>query len=257
MEATGRPNIAKLSQTTFSEAENYEQISYIEREDGLKLIDLVAVPKGSKVLDLGCGTGFLAKVLAEFVGPEGLVVAIDPDKDRLSVAKRKYQAGNLEFLEGSANAIPGGDYDLVFSNHVLHWCKDRRAAFTNIARSLKPGGKVACSYVPSHSYNGDMLDILRNEHNQIVLSNRVSFVHEDECNVLICEHNFSELHRSQHECVHTFKDAHAYTEFFLTHFKSENIECKDFNMDAIHHRRKRDGGLYFRYPILTIIMKKN
>ena len=217
----------------------------------------MAVAKGSKVLDLGCGTGFLAKVLAEFVGPEGLVVAIDPDMDRLAVAKRKYQASNLEFLEGSANAIPGGDYDLVFSNHVLHWCKDRPAAFTNIARSLKPGGKVACNYVLSHSHSGDMFDFLSNKHKQFVISKQASHVHEDECDVLIREHNFSEFHRSQHECVHTFKDAREYTEFFLTHLKSENIEDKDINMDAIYNRRRKAGGLYFRYPVLTIIMKKN
>ena len=91
-----------LAQTSFSEAENYEQISSIEREDGLKLIKLVAVARGSKVLDLGCGTGFLANVLADLVGPKGQVVAIDMDKNRLAIARAKYQANNLEFLEGSA-----------------------------------------------------------------------------------------------------------------------------------------------------------
>ena len=72
----------ELTQTSFNEAENYDQISSIENEDGLKLIDLANVAKGSKVLDLGCGTGFLAKVLADLVGPKGQVVAIDPDTER-------------------------------------------------------------------------------------------------------------------------------------------------------------------------------
>ena len=130
-------------------------------------------------------TGFLAKVLADFVGPEGRVVAIDPDKDRLPVAKRKYQAGNLEFLQGSAEAIPGGDYDLIFSNHVLHWCKDRQAAFDNIAMSLKPGGRMACNYSMSHSHFYDHLDFLHNIHQHALTANLPSLVDEDEYNVLI------------------------------------------------------------------------
>ena len=77
-----------------SRAENYEHISSIERKDGRKLIN----------------TGFLANVLADLVGPKGQVVAIDTDKNRLAIARAKYQANNLEFLEGSAETIPGGDY---------------------------------------------------------------------------------------------------------------------------------------------------
>ena len=244
-----------LAQTSFSEAENYEQISSIEREDGLKLINLVAVARGSKVLDLGCGTGFLANVLADLVGPKGQVVAIDTDKTRLAIARAKYQANNLEFLEGSAEAIPGGDYDLVFSNHVLHWCSERSVVFALIASSLKPGGRVACNYTIEQHDNDNTFDFLSYEYQQKV-TKELNPVHKDECNVLIYKYNFRELHRSQHECIHTFKEVHEFTEFFWTHLKCK-IENKDIDMDVIHTKIRRDGALYLRYQVLTIVMEKD
>ena len=64
------------------------------------------------------------------MGPDGKVVGIDPDTERLQLAKEKYSASNIEYLEGSAENIPGGDYGLVFSNHVLHWCNDKNLVFT-------------------------------------------------------------------------------------------------------------------------------
>lgn len=54
---------------------------------GKKLIAKIPVGAGDKVLDLGCGTGNLAVVLSELVGPEGKVVAVDPDEERIKIAK--------------------------------------------------------------------------------------------------------------------------------------------------------------------------
>ena len=59
-------------------AASYEKRSGVQHAMGVKLMDMVALEKGSTVLDLGCGTGHLTKVLSERVGPEGKVVAVDP-----------------------------------------------------------------------------------------------------------------------------------------------------------------------------------
>ena len=57
----------------FSEAVTYDQNSSVQRGDGQNLIDLLDPSEGGSVLDLGCGTGFLTKTLADIVGPNGKV----------------------------------------------------------------------------------------------------------------------------------------------------------------------------------------
>ena len=126
-----------------AQAEQYSQISQHQEKDGLNLIDKVCIVKGSKVLDLGCGTGYLSSVLAGLVGPQGRVIGVDPDKDRIQVATEKYSSENIVFMEGSSDNFPADQYDLVFSNYVLHWIKDKKSAFYNIYQSLRSGGRFA------------------------------------------------------------------------------------------------------------------
>ena len=133
------------------EAEIYHQTAMKQYEDGITLIDLLSPTKKSKVLDLGCGTGYLSKVLGERVGPGGEVVGVDPDKARIKVAKEKYASSNVVFSVGSTDGFPEAQYDFVFSNYVLHWVNDKESAFKKVYDNLKPGGRfgfLASLYFP-------------------------------------------------------------------------------------------------------------
>ena len=123
----------------FSEAE----WSPAQVKDGLKLISLCAPKKGNKILDYGCGIGNLTMVLSNHVGSEGKVIGIDPNAERLQLAKEKYSASNIEYLQGTHKSIPGRDYDVIFSDHVLHYCPDKGAVIKHFASKLKPGGTLA------------------------------------------------------------------------------------------------------------------
>lgn len=57
----------------FDEAKTYDSNSSEQREDGFNLMNLLCLEEGSRVLDLGCGTGYLTKMLAYRVGPKGKV----------------------------------------------------------------------------------------------------------------------------------------------------------------------------------------
>ena len=81
-----------------SETSSYENESTLQRDAGITMIDKLNIQKSSTILDLGCGTGSLAKVLSGRVGPEGNVVAVDPDGERLKIAREKYSASNIEYI---------------------------------------------------------------------------------------------------------------------------------------------------------------
>ena len=106
---------------------------------------------GDAILDLGCGTGELSAYLAELVGPQGKVVAVDPDKQRILLAQQSYgEVKNLSFVEGSASNFPGigsQSYDIIFCNYVIHWIAGKQELFNNMFEGLKHGGKIAIQYV--------------------------------------------------------------------------------------------------------------
>ena len=143
----GREKLSELIclSTMSVAAERYDKAQASRQsDDGMGLVNKLFPLTGSNVLDLGCGTGFLAHVIAERLGRDGKVTAVDPDTERLRIARRKYGAQeNINFLHGSSESFPSGPYDIVFSNHVMHWIKDKESAFRNVYENLKVGGRLA------------------------------------------------------------------------------------------------------------------
>ena len=107
------------------------------------MIDMLVVKKGSTILDLGCGIGNLTKRLSERVGPEGKVVAVDPDGDRLRIARERYSASNVEYIQADDKTFPAGQYDVIFSNAVIHWISDKEALYRRVYENLRPNGQFA------------------------------------------------------------------------------------------------------------------
>ena len=130
------------------EAEQYNSVSsQHQMVDGLTLLNhLVTIPKGGRVLDIGCGTGKLTAILAEKVGPNGYVVGVDPDEERIKIAKETTQArpqNNLKFEVSDAETFPEDKYDLVVCTYVLHWVERQKAVFERVYNNLRPGGQFA------------------------------------------------------------------------------------------------------------------
>ena len=96
------------------------------------------------------------------VGDEGMVMAIDPIKQRIEKAKDVYgYKPNLSFREGSAEESwkYGTDYDLAVSTTVLHWVPEhkRKEAFEGIYKSLKPNSMFVFDTVRSNNFNSDFV----------------------------------------------------------------------------------------------------
>jgi len=129
----------------------------IQDEVILRLKNMVSeleLPQGSKVLDLGTGTGVLIPMLIEAVGPSGAVVAMDFAPQMLAEARKKYQWPNLEFFEGAAEDIPLGDqvFDEVVCNSAFPHFDDLKGAAREMARVLKRGGRVTVFHPHSREY---------------------------------------------------------------------------------------------------------
>jgi ubiquinone/menaquinone biosynthesis C-methylase UbiE len=106
-------------------------------------------PAGSRALDLGCGTGRHAVLLA---GRLGHVDAIDLSAAMIKIACSRRPRPNISYGQADLLETAGaGSYDFVFSAMTLHHVPDLRAALSHIRSLLAPGGRVALAdvYVPS------------------------------------------------------------------------------------------------------------
>ncbi len=102
---------------------------------------------GERVLDLGSGGGIDVLLSAKRVGPTGRAFGLDMTDEMLALAGRNAaEAGatNVEFLKGQIEAIPlpADSIDVVISNCVVNLAADKMAVFNEIARVLRPGGRI-------------------------------------------------------------------------------------------------------------------
>lgn len=102
---------------------------------------------GEHVVDVGCGCGWTALALAVAVGPRGSVLAVDVSAPMLGLARRRAQERSLSnatfaVADASTHAFEA-KHDLLLSRFGVMFFRDPTAAFTNLRRALKPGGRLA------------------------------------------------------------------------------------------------------------------
>jgi SAM-dependent methyltransferase len=111
------------------------------------VLERAALKPGERILDLGTGTGAVALSSAPRIAPDGHVIGVDISPEMLTLARaRAAGAGlaNISFAEGRAEALPAksSSQDVVLASLSLMYVIDRAAAAREIARVLKPGGRL-------------------------------------------------------------------------------------------------------------------
>lgn len=112
------------------------------------VIQALSIAPGSRVADLGAGGGYFVWRLAEAVGPEGKVYAVDVDETALRlIEQERAQRGvaNVELVRATPTdaRLPVAGVDLIFTCNTYHHLPDRTAYFQSLARALRPGGRIA------------------------------------------------------------------------------------------------------------------
>ena len=106
----------------------------------------LAPKPGERILDIGCGAGNTTLELARAVAPDGRVTGADISHTLLEVARRRgADMAGVRFVEADVqvHSFEPGGFDAVFSRFGVMFFSDPTAAFVNIRRALKPGGRLA------------------------------------------------------------------------------------------------------------------
>ncbi|MDP8960140.1 MAG: methyltransferase domain-containing protein [Actinomycetota bacterium] len=111
------------------------------------LLQVAALQPGDQVLDVGCGTGIVARLATASLGSSGRVVGVDVSPDMLAVARAYSGSLPVEWEEGDAHDLPFSDasFDVVLCQQVLQFLPDRLRALQEMRRVLRPEGRAVVS----------------------------------------------------------------------------------------------------------------
>ena len=132
-------------------AELYERyvVPYLLGPWAPELIAVASLRPGERVLDLACGTGVVARLAAQQVGPAGRVTGLDLNPGMLAVARAlpPPPGAPITWVEGSAVAmhLPDAAFDVVVCQQGFQFFPDKPAALREMQRVLVPGGRVVLS----------------------------------------------------------------------------------------------------------------
>jgi len=126
--------------------EDPERLKWLPPADVVQQLEL---RPGSKVADIGAGTGYFSIPIAHAVGSAGQVFAVDLQPEMLSMLREKLSGGdapvNISLHQGDASHIPLPDakVDLVFFANIWHELDDHEAVLEESRRILSPAGRIA------------------------------------------------------------------------------------------------------------------
>jgi ubiquinone/menaquinone biosynthesis C-methylase UbiE len=140
-----RPQGAAIERVRAHEAATSIAFMGRRRRVYTRIVAISGAKPGDRVLDVGCSGGYLARLLAAAVGPDGQVTGVDPATAAINYARRR-APGNCSFIVGVAQQLdlPDESFDVVTSTLAVHHFPGalRAAAFGEMHRVTRPGGRL-------------------------------------------------------------------------------------------------------------------
>lgn len=137
-------------QTEVDPFERFARLDFYKKENA-RLLNSLNLQKGDVVLDLACGPGNLSVGIAEAVGSEGTIVAVDMSKVALAAAAKNLEGvdATVHYIQAEGGTIGNvleplaGKFDAIVCGNALHNFPDKEATFAGIYKLLKEGGAFA------------------------------------------------------------------------------------------------------------------
>lgn len=145
MNCVSLPDKNQVKRSFSAAAAGYDEFADLQRKVGLALLEKFPVMDGQvPVLDLGCGTGFLAGRMAESSLARPLL-AMDIAMPMLSAGREKNRNYAMDYVCADAEKLPFAAQTIgqIYSNLALQWCPDLPSVFGDCRRVLKTGGQLA------------------------------------------------------------------------------------------------------------------
>jgi trans-aconitate 2-methyltransferase len=207
------------------DAETYHRVADPQFEWGRRLLNSIELAGDEVVIDAGCGSGRLTRLLLERV-PQGRVIAIDVSEQMIESARRNLDAdfhGRVDYLLTNLLDLElDGVANVVFSTATFHWIPDQPRLYRNIARALRPSGRL----IAQMGGKGNLARLLSRAERivqqpeyQPYFAGWVGpwqFPAEEETRQRLKEAGFSALEVELFEEPTTFADAAAFREFTAT-----------------------------------------
>jgi SAM-dependent methyltransferase len=129
-------------------ARNAEAMETFSRQFGDPALDLLDARPGQHVADIGCGPGLTTIELARRVAPDGTATGVDVSPGMITAASARADpavVGNVRFAVGDPTDAPSGPFDGIYSRFGTMFFVEPATAFTNLARSIHPGGRMVAT----------------------------------------------------------------------------------------------------------------
>lgn len=138
-------------------SETYEHTSLVQKSASEVLIELLEIQEGCMILDLGCGTGHIAKLLRDQTN--STVIGVDPAAGMIEKAKKTITDTNISFLNLAADQLDfENSFDVIFCNSAFQWFKNPGPSLNACYKALKHGGRIGIQAPAKNRYCPNFID---------------------------------------------------------------------------------------------------